>query len=82
MTDLQYESFSDLHLEWLGKAPLGIFNGQHYFKLEAINSTQTKLIHGENFSGWLRGMIMKRIGNATRESFIQMNKNLKKLVES
>ena len=70
------------HLEWLGKAPLGIFNGQHYFKLEAINPTQTKLIHGENFSGWLRGMIMKKIGNATRESFIQMNKNLKKLVES
>ncbi len=70
------------HLEWLGKAPLGIFNGRHYFKLESIQANQTKLIHGENFSGWLRGIIMKKIGNATRDGFIQMNKNLKKLAES
>lgn len=70
------------HFEWLGKAPLGIFNGQHYFKLESISSTQTKLIHGEKFSGWLRGVIMKKIGNATCDSFIQMNKNLKKVAES
>ncbi|MFT6320305.1 MAG: hypothetical protein ACJAT4_001228 [Granulosicoccus sp.] len=70
------------HLEWLGGDPLGIFKGQHYFKLEAISSTQTKLIHGENFSGLLRGIIMRKIGTATQEGFIQMNKNLKKLAES
>jgi hypothetical protein len=70
------------HFEWLGKAPLGTFNGQHYFKLESVSPTQTKLIHGEKFSGWLRGLIMRKIGTATRDSFIQMNKNLKKLVES
>jgi len=70
------------HFEWLGKAPLGTFKGQHYFKLEAISPTQTKLIHGEYFSGWLRGMIMKKIGKATQEGFIQMNKNLKKMAEA
>lgn len=70
------------YLEWLGKAPLGVFKGKHYFKLESINANQTKLTHGEHFSGWLRGMIMKKIGKATQEAFIQMNKDLKKVVES
>ena len=70
------------YLEWLGKAPLGTFKGKHYFKLETINGHQTKLTHGEYFSGWLRGMIMKKIGKTTQEAFIQMNKDLKKEVES
>lgn len=70
------------HLEWLGKVPLGVFNGQHYFKLESINDHQTKLIHGEIFSGWLSGLILKQIGKATQEGFVQMNKSLKNLVEN
>lgn len=69
------------YFEWLGKAPLGIFNGRHYFKLETVGDNQTKLIHGEKFSGWLRGIIMKKIGDATRENFIKMNKDLKRLAE-
>ena len=70
------------HFEWLGKGALGTFKGQHYFKLESLENNQTKLIHGEHFSGWLRGMIMKKIGKATQESFIKMNQELKKQAES
>ena len=69
------------YFEWLGKLPLGMFNGRHYFKLESISPNQTKLIHGENFSGWLRGIIMKSIGEATRNNFVKMNKELKALSE-
>lgn len=69
------------YFEWLGKLPLGIFKGRHYFELESISPNQTKLIHGEKFSGWLRGIIMKKIGEATRNNFIKMNKELKMLAE-
>ena len=69
------------YFEWLGKLPLNTFNGRHYFELESIGPNQTKLIHGEKFSGWLRAIIMKSIGEATRNNFIKMNKELKDLAE-
>lgn len=69
------------HFEWLGKLPLGMFTGRHYFILEAISPTQTKLIHGEHFGGWLRGIIMNKIGEETQQNFIKMNRALKAEVE-
>jgi len=69
-------------LEWLGKLPLGMFNGQHYFILEKVNENQTKFIHGEYFSGWLRGLIMSQIGEDTRANFVKMNEALKARVEN
>ena len=37
-------------LRWEGHLFIkGLFDGEHYFQLEAINSEQTRLIHGENF---------------------------------
>jgi hypothetical protein len=69
--------------EWLGSLPIpGIFNGQHYFKIEAISSNQIKFIHGENFSGLLAGLIMKQIGEQTLHGFIAMNKALKERAEA
>ncbi len=68
--------------EWLGSLPIpGLFNGQHQFKIERISENQVKFIHGEQFSGLLAGLIMKQIGDATREGFIAMNKALKARVE-
>lgn len=63
--------------EWIGKLPLGIFNGNHYFYLEKLDANTTKLIHGERFSGLLRGLIMNRVGENTRLGFIAMNDALK-----
>lgn len=68
--------------EWLGKLPLGMFSGQHYFYIEPITATQVKFIHGENFSGWLAGVIMNKIGAQTQQNFIAMNKALKQVAES
>ena len=59
----------------------GLFDGEHYFKLEAIDSSQTRLIHGENFKGILSGLILKMIGDATNKGFQKMNLALKYLCE-
>lgn len=67
--------------EWLGSALLGMFKGRHYFILEDLGNGQTKLIHGEKFSGLLSGMIMKMIGDETLRNFQKMNKALKEIVE-
>ena len=68
--------------EWLGRLPLGMFNGRHYFILEQLGAEETKLIHGEIFSGLLRGLIMNKIGEDTMKGFQAWNKALKKRAES
>jgi hypothetical protein len=70
------------YFDWLGSLWFkGIFDGQHYFSLEPLNDKQTKLIHGENFSGILRKMILKKIGTQTKENFVKMNHALKEFAE-
>lgn len=69
--------------EWLGSLPIpGLFNGQHRFEIEKISEKQIKFIHGEQFSGLLAGLIMKQIGEQTRNGFIAMNKALKQRAEA
>lgn len=63
--------------EWLGSLPLGLFKGNHYFQLEAIGPDQTKLIHGERFSGLFWKPIMARIGAETLQNFKNMNLAIK-----
>lgn len=55
----------------------GLFDGQHYFQLSKTETGQTQLVHGENFKGILSGMILKMIGQATKEGFEKMNQALK-----
>lgn len=69
-------------LKWRGAAPLGMFTGTHYFRIEKISENSCKLLHGEHFKGWLRGFIMKRIGQQTHEGFISLNKALKARAEA
>lgn len=63
--------------EWLGKLPLGMFNGNHYFRLKKVNASTTEFIHGEHFSGWLSGLILLLIGKETTRGFKAMNEALK-----
>lgn len=68
---------------WLGSLFIkGLFDGEHYFRLEPLNENQVKLIHGENFSGILVGMILKMVGEATEQGFIKMNEALKARAEN
>ncbi len=69
-------------LEWLGKLPLGLFKGNHYFHLERLQPKQTRLLHGERFSGILSGLILNKIGEDTLQGFRQMNLALKQRAEA
>ncbi len=71
------------YFDWLGSLWVrGLFDGHHYFKIEETGPGQVNLIHGENFSGILSGMILKKIGEETRQNFIRMNQALKALAEA
>ena len=68
-------------LEWLGSGLAGMFKGNHYFKLLEYEEGKTKMIHGENFSGLLSGLIIQIIGKDTHANFELMNEAMKKRVE-
>jgi len=69
--------------KWMGSLFVkGLFDGEHYFELEAIDSHQTRLIHGEQFSGILSKVILSLIKEKTIAGFEQMNKALKEKAES
>lgn len=65
-------------LRWQGKLFVkGIFDGEHYFKLEPIEDDKTKFVHGENFGGILI-TLMGGVLKSTKEGFEAMNEELKK----
>lgn len=67
---------------WLGKLGIsGIFDGEHYFQLKAIDPHHTALIHGEKFSGLLVGFIFKMMQESTLKGFQSMNVALKEHCE-
>mgnify|MGYP000436340517 CR=1 FL=1 len=67
---------------WTGKLLVkGLFAGNHYFDLHPVSEFQTKFVHGENFTGVLKGAILKSIGEATRQGFEQMNEAMKTYAE-
>lgn len=68
---------------WKGKMFVkGLFDGEHYFRLKQNRDGSTALLHGENFTGILTGLIMKMIGEDTVKGFEAMNQALKVRVES
>ncbi|MDG2449866.1 MAG: SRPBCC domain-containing protein [Saprospiraceae bacterium] len=72
---------TDREFRWKGKLGIkGIFDGQHYFKLEKVSENQTKFIHGENMSGVLVSLLGKTL-NKMNVSFESMNQALKKECE-
>ena len=59
----------------------GIFDGNHYFKIEVLAPGQVKLHHGENFSGLFSELIINKIGESARNNFLSMNEAIKKPAE-
>jgi len=63
---------------WAGHLLMkGIFDGEHYFKLESIDENTTRFIHGENFSGLFVGPLFGMLEESTIKGFEDMNKALK-----
>ncbi|SFT37595.1 hypothetical protein SAMN05216474_0196 [Lishizhenia tianjinensis] len=59
-----------------------IFDGQHQFLLEEINSNQTLFTHQEHFKGLLVPFLKKMLEGDTKKDFIAMNEALKKKCET
>lgn len=74
---------SEDEFRWKGKLFVeGLFDGEHYFKLQETNQHTTELTHGEIFTGVLSGMLLKMIGKQTKAGFHAMNQALKARVEN
>lgn len=73
---------TDREFKWQGKLYFkGLFDGAHYFKLNPASGGGTEFTHGENFSGLLSGIILRSIGEDTRNNFESMNQALKQRAE-
>lgn len=69
---------SSSEFRWKGKLGLkGVFDGEHYFKLESLDQNTTLFTHGEVFSGILSPIIYPMIMEDTQKGFIRMNNELK-----
>jgi hypothetical protein len=69
-------------LRWKGKLFLpGLFDGEHYFKLEAKPWGGVTFHQGEIFSGILVPLFKRSLNGATRQGFIAMNEALKREAE-
>jgi len=68
-------------LRWLGHLLIsGLFDGEHYFRLEPIGDGCTRFVQGENFSGLLVGPLRATFA-ATEAGFRAMNDALKQEAE-
>lgn len=70
-------------LRWLGRFFLpGLFDGEHYFRLEPIGDSRVRFVHGEVFSGLLVGLANDSLLESIREGFDEMNRAIKRRSES
>ena len=64
-------------IRWMGKLFVkGLFDGEHYFRLEPISKRSTRFVHGENFSGVLVSLFDEML-KKTSLGFEMMNEALK-----
>lgn len=68
---------------WLGHLLLpGLFDGEHYFRIEPIEEARSRFIHGEIFSGLLVPVMKRSLDGGVRQGFEEMNRALKARVEA
>ncbi|HMD55945.1 MAG TPA: SRPBCC domain-containing protein [Solirubrobacteraceae bacterium] len=73
---------SGRELRWLGRFGLGgLFDGEHFFVLNANADGSTRLTHGEKFSG-IFVAAMKGTRQSTDAGFVAFNTALKERVEA
>lgn len=69
-------------LRWLGHLLIkGLFDGEHFFRLDSIGDNRTKFVHGEDFGG----VLLRFMGNTltlSARGFAYMNQALKRRVEA
>ena len=69
-------------LRWRGHLLFpGLFDSEHFFRLQAVDEQRTRFTQGENFSGVLVRFSGRTITRAAR-GFVYMNEALKRRVEA
>jgi len=69
-------------LRWKGQLLVpGMFDGEHFFRLEPNAGGGTTFHHGEIFSGLLVPLLKRVLDGATKQGFIAMNEALKREAE-
>lgn len=77
------ESDANRTFRWLGHLGFkGIFDGEHIFQLEKMDSNCTRFIHKESFNGILVPLLWKQLDSGTRKGFVRMNEELKERSEN
>ena len=70
-------------LRWIGHMLFpGLFDGEHIFIIESVEENKVRFIQKELFKGIFTSLIMKSIGEKTKQGFEAMNRALKERVES
>jgi len=73
----------DFELAWLGHLYVrGLFDGEHSFRVEAIDDHHCRLVQSESFSGVLAGLLLRFVGEDTERNFEAVNAALKTRAES
>jgi hypothetical protein len=73
---------AERELRWLAHSWMkGLFDGEHFFRLEPRGETRTRVVQGEDFSGILLRLLLPRVTEAAR-GFVYMNQALKRRVEA
>jgi len=69
-------------LRWKGKLLIpGLFDGEHFFHVEARSNGQSVFDQGELFSGVLVPLLRRSLDGATKQGFVAMNEALKREAE-
>jgi hypothetical protein len=73
----------DYELAWLGHLYVrGLFDGEHSFRVEAVDDEHSRLVQSESFSGALAGLVLRFVGDDTEATFQAVNEALKARAES
>jgi hypothetical protein len=73
---------SGRQLRWFGHLFVpGLFDGEHSFRIEPIDSTRVRFVQEEVFTGVLASPILHFAGQATQHGFEAMNAAIKARVE-
>jgi hypothetical protein len=68
---------------WLGHLGMpGLFDGEHSFVIEPVDGNRVRFHHGERFTGVLTPLVLRFVGESTKQGFEAMNRALKERAES
>lgn len=68
---------------WKGSLPIpGLFEGEHYFKIEPLAAGKTRFTQGENFKGFLVPLAGSFLQDKVLPAFEAMNQALQKRTET